>query len=62
MGLLRWCKTEPAAMCIRLRRIYETPVDSDGARILVDRRWPRGISKQEANISLWLRNIAPSTG
>jgi uncharacterized protein YeaO (DUF488 family) len=49
-------------MCIRLKRIYETPIDSDGGRILVDRLWPRGISKQEANISLRLKNIAPSTG
>lgn len=46
---------------IRIKRIYE-PVDKeDGYRILVDRVWPRGVSKKEAAIDLWLKDIAPST-
>ena len=49
-------------MHIRLKRVYDKPEASDGCRILVDRLWPRGVSKQEANISLWLKDIAPSTG
>jgi uncharacterized protein YeaO (DUF488 family) len=46
---------------IRLKRVYDKPADGDGSRILVDRLWPRRISKQDADISLWLRAIAPST-
>jgi uncharacterized protein YeaO (DUF488 family) len=49
-------------MHIRLKRVYDKPEVGDGCRILVDRLWPRGVSKQEANISLWLKDIAPSTG
>ncbi len=48
-------------MVIKIKRVYETPVASDGYRILVDRIWPRGLSKKDANISLWLKTIAPST-
>lgn len=48
-------------MNLKIKRIYETPESSDGFRILVDRIWPRGVSKQEAQISLWLKTIAPST-
>lgn len=47
-------------MSIRLKRVYEPPAASDGTRILVDRLWPRGISKDKARIDLWLREIAPS--
>lgn len=46
---------------IRVRRIYEDPEPSDGARVLVDRLWPRGISKERAQLDLWLREVAPST-
>lgn len=46
---------------IRLKRVYEKPSQSDGLRILVERLWPRGLSKQAANIDLWIRDIAPST-
>ena len=46
---------------IRLKRAYEPPADSDGARVLVDRLWPRGVSKAEAKLDLWLKEIAPST-
>ena len=46
---------------IKIKRVYEAPAPGDGYRILVDRIWPRGISKQAANVSLWLKTIAPST-
>jgi len=45
---------------IRLKRIYEEPDSRDGYRVLVDRLWPRGVSKEEANIDEWLKEIAPS--
>ncbi|OEH45238.1 hypothetical protein lpari_03787 [Legionella parisiensis] len=47
-------------MNIQVKRIYEESNESDGFRILVDRLWPRGIKKTEANIDLWLKDIAPS--
>ncbi len=47
-------------MTIKLKRVYEKPNKSDGFRILVDRLWPRGISKEEAKVDLWLKDIAPS--
>ena len=49
-------------MTIHIKRIYEPANEGDGARILVDRLWPRGVSKSEARIDLWLKDIAPSTG
>lgn len=45
---------------IILKRIYEPYSKEDGFRILVDRLWPRGISKEEAHIDLWMKEIAPS--
>lgn len=48
-------------MTIIIKRVYEPPEPSDGFRILVDRLWPRGISKDSAHIDLWLKKIAPST-
>lgn len=45
---------------IKLKRIYEKSDKSDGYRILVDRLWPRGVSKEKAALDLWLRDIAPS--
>ena len=42
------------------KRVYEKPSDDDGLRILVDRLWPRGLTKQDAKVDLWLRDIAPS--
>lgn len=48
-------------MKIAIKRVYEEPVPSDGARILVDRLWPRGVSKERAKLDLWLKDIAPST-
>jgi uncharacterized protein YeaO (DUF488 family) len=46
---------------LKLKRIYEPPQRSDGYRILVDRVWPRGVSKERAAIALWLKEIGPST-
>jgi uncharacterized protein YeaO (DUF488 family) len=45
---------------IRLKRVYEPPSASDGTRILVERLWPRGLSKARAAIDLWAREVAPS--
>jgi uncharacterized protein YeaO (DUF488 family) len=45
---------------LKIKRIYEKPVHSDGFRILVDRLWPRGLSKEKAKVDLWLKEIAPS--
>jgi|SRR5579864_7001908 len=45
---------------IKIKRIYELPEKKDGFRILVDRLWPRGISKEKAHVDLWLKDIAPS--
>jgi uncharacterized protein YeaO (DUF488 family) len=41
--------------------VYETPDKKDGRRILVDRLWPRGLTKEKAKVDLWLKDIAPST-
>jgi uncharacterized protein YeaO (DUF488 family) len=46
---------------ILLKRVYDPPSDNDGVRILVDRIWPRGLTKEKAKVDLWLKNIAPST-
>ena len=48
-------------MAVGLKRAYEAPADSDGMRVLVDRLWPRGVSKAAARIDLWLKDVAPST-
>lgn len=45
---------------IKIKRIYEPATISDGYRILIDRLWPRGLSKEKAKINLWLKEIAPS--
>ena len=45
---------------IMLKRAYEQPSDQDGTRILVDGMWPRGVSKQQAQIDLWPKELAPS--
>lgn len=46
---------------IQVRRVYDAPSPTDGARVLVDRLWPRGVSKERAALDLWLKDIAPST-
>ena len=48
-------------MSIRVKRVYEPPSTRDGRRILVDRLWPRGLSKADAKIDDWPKDIAPST-
>ena len=45
---------------IKIKRIYDAPTPDDGTRILVDRLWPRGLSKDKAKVDLWLKEIAPS--
>jgi len=45
---------------IRLKRVYDTPARSDGCRILVERLWPRGLSKDAARVDLWCKEVAPS--
>jgi uncharacterized protein YeaO (DUF488 family) len=45
---------------VRLRRIYDDPADDDGIRVLVDRRWPRGVSKARAELDEWCTEVAPS--
>ena len=45
---------------VRLRRIYDDPADDDGIRVLVDRRWPRGVSKARADLDEWCTQVAPS--
>jgi uncharacterized protein YeaO (DUF488 family) len=45
---------------LRLKRVYEPPDTADGVRVLVDRLWPRGLSRERAKIDLWLKEIAPS--
>lgn len=47
-------------MAIHIKRVYEPSTEADGYRILVDRLWARGLSKEKAQIDLWLKEIAPS--
>lgn len=49
----------PAAN-VKLKRAYESPAAADGTRVLIDRLWPRGISKKKAALDQWMRDIAPS--
>ena len=45
---------------LRIKRVYEPPDAADGFRVLVDRLWPRGLSRERAKIDLWLKEVAPS--
>ncbi|MET9086305.1 DUF488 family protein [Streptomyces sp. NPDC004237] len=47
-------------MSVRVRRIYETPEPEDGVRVLVDRLWPRGMSKEDAHVDEWPKELTPS--
>ena len=47
-------------MIVEIKRVYDAPAPSDGKRILVDRLWPRGITKAKAEIDVWMKSIAPS--
>jgi len=53
-------KKNVANKMIKVKRIYDTYEKEDGYRILVDRLWPRGLSKNKAKVDLWLKDIAPS--
>lgn len=48
------------ANTLQVKRVYETPGPDDGTRVLVDRLWPRGLSKDKAAIDLWCKQVAPS--
>ncbi|MEO6843954.1 MAG: DUF488 domain-containing protein [Ginsengibacter sp.] len=48
-------------MSIKIKRVYKKPEKADGFRVLVDRLWPRGLTKEKAAADLWLKDIAPST-
>lgn len=47
-------------MTLRIKRVYAAPDPHDGKRILVDRLWPRGLTKEKAQVDLWLKDVAPS--
>jgi uncharacterized protein YeaO (DUF488 family) len=46
---------------VRIKRVYLPPDEADGQRVLVDRIWPRGVSKSEAHIDVWLKDVGPSS-
>ena len=46
---------------VRIKRVYEPADDGDGYRVLVDRLWPRGVSKAKAHLDAWMKDVAPST-
>jgi uncharacterized protein YeaO (DUF488 family) len=48
------------ATAVLLKRVYEEPSDDDGTRVLVERLWPRGITKERARIDQWLKEVAPT--
>jgi uncharacterized protein YeaO (DUF488 family) len=48
-------------MAVRIKRVYEPVAKTDGYRILIDRLWPRGLSKEKAQVDKWLKEVAPST-
>jgi len=52
--------TKLPASHIRIKRAYEPPAHDDGARILIDRLWPRGVTKERARLDAWLKDLAPS--
>ena len=47
-------------MTVRIKRVYDPPAPQDGARVLVDRLWPRGLTKDDAALDVWMKDIAPS--
>jgi len=48
-------------MDLKIKRVYEKPSTGDGFRILLDRLWPRGLTKEKASVNLWMKDLAPST-
>lgn len=60
--MFRWGMGEKfPASALRVRRVYEPPEPADGARVLVDRLWPRGLSKADAQLAEWCKDVAPSS-
>jgi uncharacterized protein YeaO (DUF488 family) len=55
-----WKQTRMEKMSISLKRAYEAPSPDDGYRVLVDKLWPRGVSKENAKLDEWKKDIAPS--
>jgi uncharacterized protein YeaO (DUF488 family) len=55
-----WAKDGDAMPEVHARRVYEQAAESDGRRVLVDRLWPRGLSKDKAHLDEWLKAVAPS--
>ncbi|MFI6051962.1 DUF488 domain-containing protein [Streptomyces violascens] len=51
----------PGKRTMRVRRVYDPPEDDDGVRVLVDRLWPRGLSKERAAVAEWPKELTPST-
>jgi uncharacterized protein YeaO (DUF488 family) len=49
-----------AERALAIKRVYDEPAPDDGMRVLVDRLWPRGLSKERARVDVWLRDVAPS--
>lgn len=47
-------------MTVRIKRVYDPPALTDGARVLVDRLWPRGVTKEAAALDMWMKDLAPS--
>lgn len=54
-------KNQEMKTSVSIKRVYVPPEKSDGFRVLIDRLWPRGLSKEKAKVDLWLKEIAPST-
>ncbi len=52
--------TAPHNKDLHIKRVYDTPGENDGTRVLVDRLWPRGLRKEKAELTLWLKEVAPS--
>ncbi|MEO6603021.1 MAG: DUF488 domain-containing protein [Polyangiaceae bacterium] len=53
--------TRRAKLNIKTKRVYDAPARADGCRILVDRIWPRGLSKADAALDVWIKDVSPST-
>jgi uncharacterized protein YeaO (DUF488 family) len=58
---VRQMEAKRCSLKVEMKRVYEEPGRADGMRILVDRLWPRGLSKERARVDLWLKEVAPST-
>jgi uncharacterized protein YeaO (DUF488 family) len=56
-----WRKEDPMRRAVRPGRVYDAPTSDDGLRILVDRLWPRGLTKAAASLDEWCKDVAPST-